>query len=184
MPLLKGALTKRSKFCHCGTRLPRRRMKTCWACRLEALKTIQPIEQRFWRHVERTSTCWIWTSCLRGGYGNFKTPTTYSAHRASYELFKGAIPKGRLVCHSCDNRKCVNPDHLWLGSHEDNTRDAIQKKRFTNQRFTIEEASAIRMAYRSGKYSLDDLARENKVSCFAIWRIVRGKSYCVPLSAA
>jgi hypothetical protein len=76
--------------------------------------------------------CWEWTSSISSpsGYGklDFKGKTV-SAHRASYKVFKGEIPKGKHICHSCDNRKCVNPDHLWVGTAKDNVHDMIKKGR-------------------------------------------------------
>ena len=50
-------------------------------------------------------------------------------HRAAYNIFKGDIPLGKFVCYSCDNRACCNPDHLWIGNHKDNARDALKKYR-------------------------------------------------------
>lgn len=63
------------------------------------------------------------------GYGMFKVnKTTKKAHRISYELFKGKIHNNLYVCHACDNRACVNPDHLWLGTNQDNQLDRFKKK--------------------------------------------------------
>lgn len=85
--------------------------------------------------VERIpfSGCWIWINTLdSAGYGSFRRKwkgTTQRAHRASYAAFRGAIPKGMLVCHSCDLRSCCHPDHLFIGTRRDNIRDAVSKGR-------------------------------------------------------
>jgi hypothetical protein len=93
-----------------------------------------PITERFWRNVEKTDGCWWWGgSKRRGDYGvigrNDGSGKNVMAHRFSYELHKGAIPDGMIVMHSCDNPACVNPDHLSVGTHKDNTRDMIDKGR-------------------------------------------------------
>ena len=54
----------------------------------------------------------------------------YSLHRLIYATYNGVIPPNMIVCHSCDNPRCINPDHLWIGSHRDNTQDSIKKGRF------------------------------------------------------
>jgi len=95
-----------------------------------------PIEQRFWQKVDKSAgknRCWIWSGAKdKNGYGRItkeKYVKTYRAHVFSYELHNNQIPKGMLVCHSCDNPPCVNPKHLWIGTVRDNNHDKMKKGR-------------------------------------------------------
>jgi hypothetical protein len=86
--------------------------------------------KRFFDKIDMTDSCWLWKAGLRQGYGSFKiNKKTISAHRFSYQIHKGEIPEGVFVCHSCDIRNCVNPNHLFLGSPKDNWKDGFDKGR-------------------------------------------------------
>lgn len=96
-------------------------------------------EERFWSKVQKMSkdNCWEWTGFRNdNGYGymqvygkNIRPRKKIGAHRMSYIIHFGDIPKGFCICHKCDNRNCVNPNHLFLGTYNDNIQDMIKKGR-------------------------------------------------------
>lgn len=92
------------------------------------------------------SGCWEWShSTNKLGYGCFWfVDRTHQAHRVSYRLFKGPFNSALLVCHTCDNPSCVNPDHLFLGTNQDNCDDKIRKGRSADTRGDKNPRSKIR----------------------------------------
>jgi len=126
--------------------------------------THAPPETRFWRGVIKggPDDCWIFTRGPKSWrYGRFAISENgetiqVSAHRYSYEIHKGAIPDGLVVMHSCDTPRCVNPAHLSVGTHKDNTADMIAKGR---------RAVAVPKGERHFKSKLnEDLVREIRAS--------------------
>jgi len=128
------------------------------------------------------SGCWLWTGTLdgRGGYGKIGNPQHVKAHRVSWELFRGPIPDGMCILHKCDIRCCVNPDHLFVGTYQDNVVDMHKKGRH-NAKPQIGErhhraklnAEQVKEILKS-KESQRALARKFKVSESQIHRIKRG----------
>lgn len=102
----------------------------------------------FFKNINKLEECWEWKGWKNSnGYGGFQVnKIRYAAHRYSYLIHKGEI--GELfVCHTCDNRKCVNPEHLFLGTNQDNIKDAVAKGRVKPPRkdkLTEEQAREIK----------------------------------------
>ena len=85
--------------------------------------------------VNNEKGCWEWTKDIgKNGYGRISINNKRQlAHRLSFKIHNGFLPYNMHVCHSCDNRKCINPKHLWLGTDKDNIRDMLKKGRHKNQ---------------------------------------------------
>lgn len=123
------------------------------------------------------SGCHEWQSNFhRTGYGKFMEGKTVPAHRMAYTLFVGPIPAGNWVLHKCDNRKCVNPEHLFLGSRKDNIQDMDQKgRRGTKCQLTEADAEKIKWLYSIG-YSQQHIASRYGVYQTTISRVILGKT--------
>lgn len=97
------------------------------------------LAERLWRRVDRSgpvvldTACWVWTGyvCASTGYGKIANHpgAPIGAHVAAWTLTNGPVPDGLFVCHRCDNRPCVRPDHLFIGTQRDNMRDMVRKGR-------------------------------------------------------
>ena len=91
--------------------------------------------ERFHKYVRKTDGCWEWTGSKLKGYGRlYHNGRLVATHRLSWTIHYGPVPDAIYVCHKCDNRGCVRPSHLFLGTHSDNIRDSVRKGRHGSQR--------------------------------------------------
>jgi len=150
----------------------------------------RPLKQRFWEKVRKSAGCWIWTGCKdRKGYGHIGIGSklrSVAAHRISYKFAYGDFDQSLFVLHKCDNTSCVNPKHLFLGTHQDNMRDMVAKGRqvqgnygekANGSKLTNKDAKRIRELYFSGKEIQTVLAKMYSVHQRTVWRIIHNKSY-------
>jgi hypothetical protein len=92
-------------------------------------RACRPLPERFWPHVNKTDSCWLWTAGQSHGYGTIGYGHgSITTHRASWLIHFGELP-AKHVLHHCDTPLCVNPDHLYLGDDKDNHRDMVERGR-------------------------------------------------------
>lgn len=168
-----------------------------------SLRKRTPIEVRFWRNVNKTSGCWLWTGTLSPkGYGNIglggRGGKHSGAHRVSWELHYGPIPEGLFVLHRCDVPACVNPEHLWLGTNRDNIDDMMAKGRSASgdnsgarkhpdrvprgskhcqAKLTEVKVSEMRTLYSYGTVTLDCLAKQFGISLATCFEVIHHKTW-------
>ena len=151
-------------------------------------RVAKPLADRFESHIERTdSGCWLWRGALLGGYGYIcggpnRGRKSMRVHRVSWILYRGEIPEGLCVCHKCDVRSCVNPDHLFLGTNNENMHDAFVKGRFAHgeraHKAKLTEDAVRYIRSRVKRYGLNvELARKFGVKKDCIWKIRAGWSW-------
>jgi len=136
--------------------------------------------ERFLSSIDKSGNCWLWTGTMGGKkenmYGVLKmNRKTFRSHRFSYEYYKGKIPEGMFVCHTCDNPPCVNPDHLFIGTQSDNMRDMLTKGRTPKAKLRLDEVRYI-FDYK-GDMSYSELGEKFKVSVGTIENVKSGRSW-------
>lgn len=137
---------------------------------------IRPVLDRLFDNSipEPNSGCWLWLAGLHSdGYGLIRDGRTRTAHRVMWEQLHGPLGEGECVLHRCDNRLCVNPDHLWLGTLRDNAIDMARKKRAGGQKITSDQALAIRQDPRP----LTEVGATYGLSIAQVSRIRSGKRF-------
>jgi len=144
---------------------------------------------RFWsKTIKREiEDCWIWSaSCFNSGYGAFHLRgKIVKAHRFAYILSHGEIPNELEICHKCDNPSCVNPAHLFSGTHKENMLDMHIKGRFVNTlvpgnksaKLTIVQVKEIRFLYSTGAWTQKALAQKFSVYQTTVSKIIRWESW-------
>jgi hypothetical protein len=150
-------------------------------------------ELKFWKNVNKEGPihpmygrCWVWTGQISHGYGRFvKDGKRIRAHRFSWKIHSGADP-AMHVLHKCDNKACVNPDHLFLGTDNDNIQDMVTKERQNRgedrpaSKLTEDQVREIRRRFRKTSMWRGNgrqLAREFGVSKTAIAAIISGRNW-------
>ena len=157
--------------------------RRCYSCR--GRRT--PLERFEEKYKVAENGCWEWTAQLDNkGYGRFGIATSKSllAHRWAYDHFVGPIPEGFFVCHKCDNPVCVNPEHLFVGTAQDNSDDMVSKNRNwmsvgeKNHNAVLTENDVIAMrALHSEGVSMTRLAKQFSVSRGTAQNVINRKTW-------
>jgi hypothetical protein len=148
---------------------------------------------RFWDKVKVAAPdeCWEWQGAIdSNGYGAFKIEgKKRNTHRIAFDLCFGPIPDGKLICHHCDNRKCVNPVHLFIGTQVDNMQDCSRKGRLKvptsiaygeaagGAKLTAAMVIELRLLYNSKKYTYRKLGKLFGIDPKQAWNIVNRISW-------
>lgn len=152
----------------------------------------EPLEERFWKRVDRSSDCWEWTGPLMwNGYGTMPVKAANGwrpvpAHRVAWGITHGSIPDGLHVCHHCDNRRCVRPDHLFLGTQQDNLTDMVVKGRSSagerngQSKLTWDQVREARRLRAEEGIPVDTLAARFGVAKYPMWALLNGRTWKEP----
>lgn len=147
--------------------------------------------EAFWSKVNKRGPfdCWEWIGCLCGGYGQFCIGSgVYTvSHRFSYSLEYGEIADDIKVLHECDNKRCVNPNHLFLGTNKDNTQDMIAKgrskcigkigERNKSSKLTDEKVLEMRRMHRSGEYNQRQISKMFGISTSVTFAVIHNQTW-------
>lgn len=144
--------------------------------------------KNFWKKVKKINNCWVWIGRISSrGYGahclRINNKKYGDAHRISWVIHNGEIPKELLVCHKCDNRKCINPKHLFLGTPKDNVQDMIKKERGLvgekngSNKLYKDEVLKIRKLYIKNLFGYKKIAKIYNVNLTTIYRIIKREKW-------
>ncbi len=176
-------------LCGCGQELDfttGRKKKKYIYCHYKS--TLKNKPEDVWKYIDRRGEdeCWPWMGSKSNPYGKFKlSEKTVSAHRLIWEMFNGMMKKDMLVCHTCNNTYCCNPNHLYLGTSQDNMNDRKKAGHYNPlcgeeshlHKLTEIEVKNIRKLYSTKLYTYTKLGEEFNVHRKTISRIVNGKNW-------
>ena len=139
-------------------------------------------DEQFWSRVTKTNGCWLWTGGKCRGYGMIKYKGKHTkSHVVSWLIHFGNIAQGKCVLHRCDNPSCVRPDHLFLGTNQENQADKVSKHRQArgsrHGNASLSELDVIAIRRRSGTETRRRLASEYDTSVNAINKIISRQTW-------
>lgn len=132
---------------------------------------------RFFSKIEKTCDCWVWKGHIHknNGYGGFKFEgKCQGAHRVSWIIHNGAIPDRMFILHKCDNKICVNPNHLFIGTQKDNIEDKCKKGRHkygVTTKLNKDQVMIIRKKFEQGTSAIT-LSKEFKINRRTVYKII------------